>query len=192
MPFCSHLAVRAGRRTAAAFEFPAVQCAREQPADRRGLDASGDSDVAIAQVLSAEREQETVAVGQVAERVTRCPQLPVFIRQFNRSDLPIVRRRPRNPPETPPLAVARRVSRDREEPSPQVAGVTPGIEMAQELQKCFLKHIFRILVVAEEGRREPIHCRAVLFEQVLCRRRRVGVRGHLFGCQRYNVAARRL
>ena len=192
MPFWSHFWSRAGRRPAAAFEFPTVQRARKQAADRRGPDASGDGDVAIAQVLRAEREQETVAVGQVAERVTRCPQLPVFIRQFDRRDLPIVRRRPRNPPGTPPLTVARRVSRHGEEPSPQVAGVTPGVEMAQELQKCFLKHIFRILVVAEEGRREPIHCRAVLFEQVLCRQRRVGVRGHLFGCHRYNVAACRL
>lgn len=192
MPFCSHFALRAGRRPAAAFEFPTVQRARKQAADRRGSDARGDGDFSIAQVLRAEREQETVAVGQAAERVTRCPQLPVFIGQFDRRDLPIVRRRPRNPPGTPPLTVARRVSRHGEEPSPQVAAVTPSVEMAQELQKCFLKHVFRILVLAEEGRREPINCSAVLFEQVLCRQRRVGVRGHLFGCHRYNVAACRL
>ena len=149
MPFCSHFASRAGRRPAAAFEFPTVQRARQQAADRRGPDASGDGDLSIAQVLRAEREQETVAVGQVAERVTRCPHLPVFIRQFDRRDLPIVRRRPRNPPGTPPLTVARCVSRHGEEPSPHVAVVTPGVEMPQELQKCFLKHIFRILVVTE-------------------------------------------
>ena len=167
MPFWSHFWLRAGRRPAAAFEFPTVQRARQQAADRRLPDASGDGDLSIAQVLRAQREQETITVGQVAERGTRCPQLPVFIRQLDRRDLPIVRRRPRNPTGTPPLTVASRVSRHGEKPSPQVADVTPGVEMAQELQKCFLKHIFRILVVAEEGRREPINCRAVLFEQVL-------------------------
>ena len=73
MPFWSHFWSRAGLRPAAAFEFPTVERARKQAADRRGPDASGDGDLSIAQVLRAEREQETVAVGQVAERVTRCP-----------------------------------------------------------------------------------------------------------------------
>ena len=55
----------------------------------------------------------------------------------------------------------------------------PALEMVQKLQKCFLHHIFRVLMVAQQDRREPIHGRAVLLEQVLCRLRRVGGRVHL-------------
>ena len=65
----------------------------------------------------------------------------------------------------------------------------PALEMVQKLQERLLHDIFRVLVVAQQDRREAIHGRAVLLEEVLCRLRCVRGRVHLIGCHRYNAAA---
>ena len=64
------------------------------------------------------------------------------------------------------------MSGDREEPSAQVAGVPSGAQMVQKLQESFLHDIFRVLLVTQQDRREAIHGRAVLLEEVPCRLRR--------------------
>ena len=57
--------MRADGRGVTARLFPAVQGAGEQPADRRGANAGGDGDVAVAQLLRAERQQQAVATPEV-------------------------------------------------------------------------------------------------------------------------------
>jgi hypothetical protein len=51
--------------------------------------------------------------------------------------------------------------------------------MVQEFQKRLLEDILRVLLVMQQDRRETIHGRAVLLEEVLCRLRRLPGRVHL-------------
>jgi hypothetical protein len=158
---------------------PTVQGPCQQPAHRRGTNARGDGDVAVAELLGAKRQEQAIAHWKSLQGLARRPQLAIFIRKLRWRDARIVRRRPRDPSAAPALSVASRMSGDREEPSTQIAGVPSGAQMVQKLQESFLHHILRVLLVTQQDPREAKHGRAVLLEEVPCRLRRVCGRIHL-------------
>ena len=73
---------------------------------------------------------------------------------------------PRQPPQAPPLSIARRVRRNGEQPPAQIVGVAAGRQMLQELHERFLDDVLRVLVMPEEHQREPIDRRPVVVEQI--------------------------
>ena len=150
MPFCSHVPTRAGRRGVTARLFPAVQRARQQPADRRGPNARRRRRCRGSQLLRAQREQQAIALGKSLQRLARALQTAVFIRKQRR------RRRARRAPGGQGTHRPRRRCRSRAACAATVNSQPrrllvspPALEMAQELQEGLLHDVLRVLVVPD-------------------------------------------
>ena len=124
--------------------------------------------------------------GSRRSAVARASQTAVLVGQHRRRDRRVVRRQPGHPAPPPPLPVARRVRRHREQPAAQVGRVAAGLEMAQELQKRLLDDVLGVLVVPDQDHGEAVDRRAVRLEQVP--RRLVKLPSSMgFDRQRYNA-----
>ena len=112
--------------------------ASEQLADRGLTDARGRGDVPIAQTFSPQREEQSIALGKLPQRLARRPEPAVLVWQSDRRNAGVVPRRPGQPALPSPLSIPGRVRGDGEQPASQVAGIAFGAQVLDQLEERLL------------------------------------------------------